>query len=48
VRGDLTQADFLLLTCGVMSTMCFKPSKNADWRRCLDLALDGVRTARSR
>lgn len=43
VRGDLTSADFPLLTCGVMSTMYFKPAGNSDWRRHLELALDGIR-----
>ncbi len=44
VRSDLTLADFPLLTCGVMSTMYFKPGGNSDWRRHLELALDGIRT----
>jgi AcrR family transcriptional regulator len=46
VRGDLTFADFPLITCGVMSTMYFKPSGGRDWRRHLELALDGIRTTR--
>jgi AcrR family transcriptional regulator len=45
VRSDLTFEDFPVLTCGVMSTMYFKPNGNGDWRRHLDLVLDGVRTA---
>lgn len=48
VRGDLTLADFPLLTCGVMSTMYFKPGGNSDWRRHLELLLDGIRTSGSR
>lgn len=48
VRGDLTIADFPLLTVGVMSTMYFRPGGNADWRRHLQLALDGVRTPNER
>lgn len=43
VRGDLTFADFPLLTSGVMATMYFKPGGNADWRRHLELLLDGIR-----
>lgn len=45
VRADFTFADFPLLTCGVMATMYFKPGGNCDWRRHLELALDGIRTA---
>jgi AcrR family transcriptional regulator len=47
VRSDLTFADFPLITCGVMSTMYFKPSGARDWRRHLELALDGIRTPQS-
>lgn len=47
VRDDLTFADFPLITCGVMSTMYFKPSGAKDWRRHLELALDGLRPAPS-
>lgn len=43
VRGDLTYADFPAMTCGVMSTMYFKPSHGTDWRRHLELLLAGVR-----
>jgi AcrR family transcriptional regulator len=43
VRGDLSFADFPVLTCGVMSTMYFKPAGNSDWRRHLELVLDGIR-----
>jgi len=43
VRPDLTYADFPLLTRGVMSTMYFKPTGNSDWRRHLELTLEGVR-----
>lgn len=48
VRDDLTLADFPLLTCGAMSTMYFKPGGNSDWRRHLEGALDGIRSAVSR
>jgi AcrR family transcriptional regulator len=47
VRPDLTADDFPMISCGVMSTMYFKPSAS-DWRRHLELALDGVRTSGSR
>ncbi|MCW3819872.1 TetR/AcrR family transcriptional regulator [Micromonospora sp. DR5-3] len=43
VRADLTLADFTLVASGVISTMYFKPGGNADWRRHLQLALDGIR-----
>lgn len=43
VRGDLTYADFPLLTRGVMSTMYFKIAGSPDWRRHLELTLNGVR-----
>jgi AcrR family transcriptional regulator len=44
VRDDLTYADFPLITNGVMATMYFRPGGNDDWRRHLQLVLDGVRT----
>jgi AcrR family transcriptional regulator len=44
VRGDLTYADFILLSRGVMSTMYFKPTGNSDWRRHLELTLAGIRS----
>jgi AcrR family transcriptional regulator len=44
VRADLTVADFPLIVCGIMSTMYFKPGgAEQDWRRHLDLVLDGIR-----
>jgi AcrR family transcriptional regulator len=43
VRRDLAYADFPLLARGVMSTMYFKTAGNSDWRRHLELTLDGVR-----
>jgi AcrR family transcriptional regulator len=43
VRADLTVADFPVLTCGIMSTMYFKPSTGSDWRRHLELVLGGIR-----
>jgi AcrR family transcriptional regulator len=48
VRDDLTFADFPILACGIMSTMYFKPSRNSDWRRHLELVLDGIRPRPSR
>lgn len=45
VRSDLTYADFPMMTCGVMSTMYFQPSGNADWRRHLTLLLEGISPA---
>lgn len=48
VRGDLTYADFPLLTRGVMSTMYFKPAGKFGWRRHLQLTLDGIRTTAPR
>jgi AcrR family transcriptional regulator len=44
VRADFTFADFIVLASGVISTMYFKPGGNPDWRRHLQIALDGVRT----
>ena len=43
VRDDLTVADFPVLATALMSTMYFKPSPTADWRRHLDLQLNGIR-----
>lgn len=44
VRADLAVSDFPLIACGVMSTMYFKPGgAEQDWRRHLDLILDGIR-----
>jgi AcrR family transcriptional regulator len=45
LRGDLTVADFHQLVCGVISSMYFVRGGRSDWRRHLELALDGVRTA---
>jgi len=42
VRGDLSFADFVLLARGVMSTMYFKTPRDSDWRRHLELTLNGV------
>jgi AcrR family transcriptional regulator len=47
VRADLTFADFPLVARGVMSTMYFN-RHGSDWRRHLELALDGIRTRRDR
>jgi AcrR family transcriptional regulator len=43
VRSDFTFADFRVLARGVMATMYFRHGGNADWRRHLDLVLDGIR-----
>ncbi|WP_037568441.1 TetR/AcrR family transcriptional regulator [Phaeacidiphilus oryzae] len=43
LRADFGYADFPLLTRGVMATMYFRPVGGSDWRRHLELALDGVR-----
>lgn len=44
VRADLTYEDFPLLSRGIMSTMYFKsPGSPGNWRRHLELALDGTR-----
>ena len=45
LRGDLTVADFHQLTCGVISSMYFTRGGRSDWRRHLDLALNGVRAS---
>jgi AcrR family transcriptional regulator len=47
VRSDLTVLDFHHLTCGVISSMYFKRGGRSDWRRHLDLSLDGVRSGRA-
>jgi AcrR family transcriptional regulator len=44
VRDDLTFDDFPMLLCGITSTMYFKPG-TADWKRHLELVLDGLRVA---
>lgn len=44
IRSDFTFADFPILTCGIMSTMYFKPSRTSDWRRHLELVLNGIRS----
>ncbi|SNQ47160.1 Transcriptional regulator [Frankia canadensis] len=43
LRADFTFSDFPVLACGIMSTMYFRPSRNSDWRRHLDLVLNGIR-----
>ncbi|MFC7385592.1 TetR/AcrR family transcriptional regulator [Sphaerisporangium rhizosphaerae] len=43
VRADLTLADFTVVASGVISTMYFKPGGHRDWRRHLQLVLDGIR-----
>ncbi|WP_031467785.1 TetR/AcrR family transcriptional regulator [Sciscionella sediminilitoris] len=43
IRADLTLPDFPMLASGVISTMYFRPGGNTDWRRHLELLLDGVR-----
>jgi AcrR family transcriptional regulator len=44
VREDVSIGDFILITCGAMSIMYFKPGGNADWRRYLEVVLNGIRT----
>jgi AcrR family transcriptional regulator len=44
LRGDLTVADFHQLACGIVSSMYFSRGGRSDWRRHLDLALNGIRT----
>lgn len=48
LRGDLTVADFHQVACGVISSMYFTRGGRSDWRRHLDLALNGVRAAAPR
>jgi AcrR family transcriptional regulator len=43
LRSDFTFADFRVLARGVMATMYFRHGGHADWRRHLDLVLDGIR-----
>jgi AcrR family transcriptional regulator len=43
LRSDFTFADFRVLARGVMATMYFRHGGNGDWRRHLDLVLDGIR-----
>jgi AcrR family transcriptional regulator len=43
LRSDFTFGDFRVLARGVMATMYFRHGGNADWRRHLDLVLDGLR-----
>jgi AcrR family transcriptional regulator len=47
LRSDLTVADFHQLTCGVISSMYLPRGGRSDWRRHLDLALNGIRPAAS-
>jgi AcrR family transcriptional regulator len=42
VRDDFTFEDFGMMMCGITSTMYYKPG-GADWRRHLEIILDGVR-----
>ena len=44
VRPDLTFEDFPMILCGITSTMYFKPG-TADWKRHLELVVDGFRVA---
>jgi len=43
LRSDFTVADFHQLACGVISSMYFSRGGRSDWRRHLDLALNGIR-----
>ncbi len=45
VRADLTVDDYPMMMCGITSTMYFKPG-SADWRRHLELVLQGIRAGR--
>ncbi len=42
-REDLSAEDYPMIMCGITSTMYYKPG-SADWRRHLELVLQGVRT----
>ncbi len=42
VRQDFTFEDFPMLMCGITSTMYYQPD-SANWRRHLELVLDGLR-----
>jgi AcrR family transcriptional regulator len=42
VRRDFVFDDFPMLMCGITSTMYYKPG-SANWRRHLQLILDGIR-----
>jgi AcrR family transcriptional regulator len=42
VRDDYTFEDFGMVMCGITSTMYYKPG-SSDWRRHLELVLQGVR-----
>jgi AcrR family transcriptional regulator len=42
VRPDLSIGDYPMMMCGITSTMYYKPG-SADWRRHLELMLEGVR-----
>ena len=44
VRDDFSFDDFAMVMCGTTATMYFKPG-SADWRRYLDLMLQGVRVS---
>ena len=48
VRKDLAFGDFTMLANGVIATMYFKPGGHADWRRHLQIVLDGIRTGAPR
>jgi AcrR family transcriptional regulator len=43
VRKDFTFDDFPMLMCGITSTMYYEPG-SANWRRHLELVLDGIQT----
>jgi AcrR family transcriptional regulator len=42
VRADLTAEDYPMIMCGITSTMYYGPGR-ADWRRHLELVLQGLR-----
>ncbi len=41
VRADFSYNDYLMIMCGITATTYYKPG-NADWRRYLELVLDGL------
>jgi AcrR family transcriptional regulator len=43
LRPDLTVSDFHQLACGVVSSMYFTRGGRSNWRRHLDLTLNGIR-----
>ena len=44
LRADFTRDDIPMLMCGVSATMAFIGPPGGDWRRHLEIVLDGLRT----